>query len=254
MDRAGDGTAAAQCTVPDPGRGIRAAVPACAGRVPVALLSRGPAPTTIVTMAAILSSSSASTPPTARHRVPVVVHLLLFAANRVLLLRRAGTGRADGYWAPPGGHLEAGELPSRAAVRECAEEVGLRIDPALLQPVAALFYEDPAGTDDAVGLNMLFAARVPAPLHGSDALHLGDEADACEWWPVDALPEPRLRWLDDALRRANDSTDRVADGSDDGSADGVAGEEPGRAPDARGVGGCLWYGEALPGAGDSGRD
>jgi 8-oxo-dGTP pyrophosphatase MutT (NUDIX family) len=41
-----------------------------------------------------------------------VVHAMIVVGEAVLLLRRAGTGRADGLWAPPGGHLEAGELPT----------------------------------------------------------------------------------------------------------------------------------------------
>lgn len=33
-----------------------------------------------------------------------------------------------GMWLPPGGHVDRGELPHEAAVRECREETGLDVD------------------------------------------------------------------------------------------------------------------------------
>ena len=54
----------------------------------------------------------------------VVVHL---PSRRVLLIHHNVLGR----WLPPGGHLEAGELPPAAARREVREEVGLAVGPVL---------------------------------------------------------------------------------------------------------------------------
>ena len=50
----------------------------------------------------------------------VVVHR---GSRRVLLIHHNVIGR----WLPPGGHLEAGELPLAAARREVLEEVGLAL-------------------------------------------------------------------------------------------------------------------------------
>ena len=43
--------------------------------------------------------------------------------GKVLLHRH----RKLGMWLPPGGHIEPGELPDEAAVREVLEETGLRV-------------------------------------------------------------------------------------------------------------------------------
>ena len=36
--------------------------------------------------------------------------------------------RKLGMWLPPGGHIEQGELPDNAAVREVLEETGLEVE------------------------------------------------------------------------------------------------------------------------------
>ena len=52
-------------------------------------------------------------------------------APALLLTRRAaGLRRHAGQWALPGGAIDAGESPEQAALRELAEEVGLRLGPA----------------------------------------------------------------------------------------------------------------------------
>lgn len=57
-------------------------------------------------------------------------HMLLRREDgAVLLLRRAGTGYADGWLAPPAGRIEPGEDVLTAAIRETLEEVGVRVEP-----------------------------------------------------------------------------------------------------------------------------
>ncbi len=46
--------------------------------------------------------------------------------GRILLLRRARNEEREGEWDMPGGHLETGESPIDAAVRESLEETGMR--------------------------------------------------------------------------------------------------------------------------------
>lgn len=72
------------------------------------------------------------------HHGPVVVVLaIVFAEDRMLLMRR-GLPPYAGSWAPPGGFAEAGESLETAAVRELYEEVGVKIDRAQMVPHAML--------------------------------------------------------------------------------------------------------------------
>lgn len=78
--------------------------------------------------------------------------MLLFDGDDVLFLQRAGTGYADGQWSVPAGHVELGENASAAAIRECAEEVGVEIAPAHLKLALTQHKRDPIDGDERVDL------------------------------------------------------------------------------------------------------
>lgn len=55
----------------------------------------------------------------------LIVHVWLQWGDKFLITRRSPDIFWGGYWQPTGGHVRAGELSFRAALRETAEEVGL---------------------------------------------------------------------------------------------------------------------------------
>ena len=57
-----------------------------------------------------------------------VVGVAVVAGGRVLAARRSGPPELAGLWELPGGKVEAGEDPARAAVREIAEELGCTVE------------------------------------------------------------------------------------------------------------------------------
>jgi ADP-ribose pyrophosphatase len=58
--------------------------------------------------------------------------------------------RGDGHgWAVPGGAVEPGETAVQAAVRELAEETGLRVTPVLDLAATPLYVPDPRASDEA---------------------------------------------------------------------------------------------------------
>lgn len=63
------------------------------------------------------------------HLIVPTINIFILKGTKVLLGRRANTGWMDGSLCPPGGHVEKGETPLIAAVREINEELGTTVDP-----------------------------------------------------------------------------------------------------------------------------
>lgn len=114
-----------------------------------------------------------------------------------LVLRRGRGGRCPGSWETVHGHIESGETPAAAALRELAEETGAA--PLRLYNLSRMeaFYQH---ARDEVALIPVFAAFVKP----GTVVRLGSEHDRYEWLPV-AEARRRLAWpregraLDDAV-------------------------------------------------------
>jgi len=128
-----------------------------------------------VTAVALVTPATPATSLTSVTSAPDIVVsavVLRDASGRVLTVRKAGTQR----FMLPGGKPEPGETAAHAAIRECAEELGLSLDPDRLT---------------ALGVFMADAANEPGlVIEGSVFEHplLGEPAAAAE------IAE--LRWLD----------------------------------------------------------
>ena len=58
--------------------------------------------------------------------------------DKILMLRRQNTGWQDGKLNLPAGHLDWGESPLKAAIREAQEELGIALDPETLRVVCVI--------------------------------------------------------------------------------------------------------------------
>lgn len=117
------------------------------------------------------------------------------AGWEVLCLRRAPVERSAGTWETVHGHIQDGELPVAAAVRELREETGL--DAARLYNVSRVesFY---LHRQDLVALIPVFCAFVPA----GSAVRLSEEHDAAEWLTPEEAPR-RFAWPREARALAD---------------------------------------------------
>ncbi len=113
----------------------------------------------------------------------VVVGAAIIRAGQVLAAQRAAPSAAAGRWEFPGGKVEAGESEVDALVRECEEELGVRVE--VLNRI---------GTDVPMvnGLILrLYRARLvdgePQALEHSELRWLpADQLDSVAWLPADA--------------------------------------------------------------------
>jgi mutator protein MutT len=68
-----------------------------------------------------------------KHLVVPSVNVSVISGTKILLSRRSNTGWMDGHLCLPGGHVEKGETPLIAIVREITEELGVAVRPEDLE-------------------------------------------------------------------------------------------------------------------------
>jgi 8-oxo-dGTP diphosphatase len=121
----------------------------------------------------------------------VIVGAAIIRAGRVLGCARAHPPDLAGKWEFPGGKVETGESEAEALVRECQEELGVRVSVG-----------ERVGGDIRLGhrgtVLRVYAATVetgePAPLEHAQIRWLGaDEIDSVPWLPADAPIVAALR-------------------------------------------------------------
>jgi len=107
----------------------------------------------------------------------VAAAVLVIRAGKVLFTRRANSPQR-GLWSFPGGFVDAGEDPARAAERECLEETGLQVRVTNLLDVIA-GQAHPRGAH----IVIVYQAEITA-----GELHPGDDADRANFFSPDKFP------------------------------------------------------------------
>ena len=113
-------------------------------------------------------------------------YLYLRDGRRVLLQQRRNTGYMDGFWtAGAAGHIEAQETAAACALREAAEELGIEIDEADLEPLTVM--QRTNGSDDPIEqrVDWFFAAR---SWRGVPTIREPAKCAQIRWFPLDRLP------------------------------------------------------------------
>ena len=114
----------------------------------------------------------------------VIVAAVIITDGRVLACERSAPPEVAGRWEFPGGKVEPGETDQEALARECAEELGVRVEVG-----------DRVGPDVPLAhgraVLRVFAVRLldgdrPRALEHSDMRWLSaDELDSVHWLPAD---------------------------------------------------------------------
>lgn len=85
-----------------------------------------------------------------RNKAVTAVYLFLKKEGKILIARRYNTGYEDGSYQVPAGHIDAGELPTEAIIREAKEEIGVDLKKNDLRLVHASFRPKHDETGDRV--------------------------------------------------------------------------------------------------------
>ncbi len=131
-----------------------------------------------------------------RHPFHVAAFVLLHRGDKTFILRRANTGWADGMWTVPSGHVEKGETPIEAAIKEAKEEAGVTIQAHDLKFVHVHAVDD-------VYINLYFTAE---KWEGEPYLAEPEKYSEVAWVKLTELPEDTIVHIPkvvDAMRDGN---------------------------------------------------
>jgi ADP-ribose pyrophosphatase YjhB (NUDIX family) len=109
---------------------------------------------------------------------PKVAVVVVIMRNREVLLTRRVNTPQQGKWSFPGGFVDAGEDPARAAQRECLEETGLDVEVFGLVDVLP-GREHPRGAD----ILIVYYGEIR-----SGVVQPGDDADLADFFSLEDLP------------------------------------------------------------------
>lgn len=122
---------------------------------------------------------------TERATTKIIVGAAIIAAGRVLACARAHPPEVAGRWEFPGGKVEPGETEVAALVRECVEELGVRVEVG-----GRVGVDVPMAHGRAVlrvYLARLLDSERPVALEHAELRWLAaDELDTVHWLPADA--------------------------------------------------------------------
>ena len=131
---------------------------------------------------------------TPRNKAIPAAYLFLEKDGKYLLARRCNTGYEDGNYQVPAGHIEAGELPSEALIREVKEEIGISISPENVELVHISYRPKHDDTDNRVDF-FFRVQKWSGEIENREPEKCGD----LRWAGLDELPENVTGHVRDAM-------------------------------------------------------
>ena len=129
-----------------------------------------------------------------RHKAVPAVYLILKKEGEVLLMQRQNTGYYDGYYALPAGHVEAGEMPLEALVRETMEELGVALDPADAKLVHTMYRAKHDETGERVDM-FFISTKWAGEIVNAEPHKCGD----IQWFSISEFPQNMMDHVRDGI-------------------------------------------------------
>lgn len=142
-------------------------------------------------MIQVLAEDKVSRRRRGRKKKVTTAFLFIVSAGKVLVVKRSSRVRNPGTWGLPGGHIDRGETPKQAALRECREELGSQ--PPGLKVVKKFKVQR------ARGRSMIFICEGKPTLGSTWQINLNQEHTGHKWVSMHWLK--RSRKLHPALAR-----------------------------------------------------
>ena len=119
-----------------------------------------------------------------RNKAVPAVYLFLIKEGKILLARRCNTGYEDGNYSVPSGHVEEGELPTAALIREVKEEIGIDVLISDIHMVHILYRAKKDKTGDRVDF-FFTTDKWKGKIRNMEP----DKCDDLKWTKLNVLPE-----------------------------------------------------------------
>jgi 8-oxo-dGTP diphosphatase len=136
------------------------------------------------------------------------VYGVLLDGERLLLIRRAGTGYRDGQLSVPAGHLDGGEDAVSGMLRELREEIQVEADRDSTS-LAVVMHRAPESAQDSEYLDLFFTI---GRWSGTPAIGEPDKCSELIWVDQDALPADVVDYVAIGLQAVRDGEPLVTIG------------------------------------------
>lgn len=110
-----------------------------------------------------------------RLRIKTAVYIIFQKGKKILFLRRHNTGWSDGLFSLPSGHIDEGEKPIEASIREVKEEVLIDLQPSDLKFAHVMYEQDTYADFYFVVKNWQSEPKLGEP----------DKSDKIEWLDIE---------------------------------------------------------------------
>jgi len=129
-----------------------------------------------------------------RNKAVPASYLILQQGNKILLMRRQGSGYYDGWYSVPAGHVEEGELLTDCLIRETKEELGIDLDKKDIRLVHTMYRTKHDETGDRADYFFLVTKW-----HGEPRICEPRKCDDIRWFSREALPENMMHHVREAV-------------------------------------------------------